>query len=104
MNEAGEKYKEGLQAAQQPYADTGGQVAATHVKRARKIDSVTKVIAGWKVGAGQHGALAHLNEFGYTRWGRTYSPAGSGLIRDYIDSSEADYVEDVRRGLMELLP
>ncbi|MFL2076379.1 HK97 gp10 family phage protein [Marinilactibacillus psychrotolerans] len=101
LNEAGEEFKEGLAQAVSSYKDTGATADEVVIGRASKRGGRRTVKVGWN-GPKQRYKLVHLNEFGYTRWGKTYSPRGSGVIRKYIDVSGKQYILDVRRRLEEL--
>lgn len=103
INEAAEKFKDGLAEAISVYQDTGATVDETTRSRAsKKADGTRTARVGWR-GPKQRYKLIHLNEFGYVRWGRSYSPRGAGVIRAYIDKSRNVYIKDIRTGLMELV-
>lgn len=103
VNEAAEKFKDGLAEAITVYKDTGATVDETTRSRAsKKADGTRTSRVGWR-GPKQRYKLIHLNEFGYVRWGRRYNPRGMGVIRGYIDKSENVYFEDLRNGLVELI-
>lgn len=106
LNEAGEEFKEGLAKAVASYSNgsnesTGATADEIVIGRASKRGGRRTVKVGWN-GPKKRYKLVHLNEFGYTRWGKTYSPRGSGVIRKYIDVAGQQYILNVRRGLEEL--
>lgn len=103
VNEAAEKFKDGLAEAIASYKDTGATVEETTRSRAsKKADGTRTSRIGWN-GPKQRYKLIHLNEFGYVRWGKRYNPRGMGVIRAYIDKSQKVYFENLKTGLMELI-
>lgn len=101
LNESGEEFKVGLAKAVSCYKDTGATEEEVVRGRASKRGGSHTVKVGW-AGPKNRYKLVHLNEFGYTRWGRTYSPRGMGVIRKYLDVAGKQYILNVRRGLEEL--
>lgn len=61
----------------------------------KKNDEVISTI-GWN-GAHQRWRLAHLNEFGYSKGGKTYEPAMIGRIEKGIENSKEKYIETVSK-------
>lgn len=57
---------------------------------------------GWN-GSHERWRLVHLNEFGYTKSGKQYTPKGFGVIVKTVDETKEDYLREVERGLRELL-
>lgn len=55
---------------------------------------------GWK---GQHKryAIAHLNEFGYSKNGKTYKQPMFGKVTKAVESSKASYIKVVEETLIE---
>lgn len=102
LNDAGEDFRKGLAKAVSSYKDTGATEDEVVVSNARKQGGKHIVKAGW-AGPKKRYKLVHLSEFGYVRWGKRYSPRGSGVIRQYIDVGGKQYELKVRRGLEELL-
>lgn len=101
INYAAEKAEEELKEAMSSFEDTGATVAQTTHSKARKVGGEffqTKV--GW--GAGSRWRLEHLNEFGYTRWGRTYRPRGFGKLRAYAIAEQERFKKNLAEKLKEL--
>lgn len=103
LNDAADKYVEGLAMSIASYADTGATVSETTRSRAsKKASGMRTVRVGWN-GPMKRYKLIHLNEFGYTRWGRTYSPRGMGVIQGYIDNAGPMFYSDVLANMKELV-
>lgn len=103
LNEAAENFKDGLAEAISVYEDTGETISETTRSRAtKKAHGQRTVRVGWRGPKGRY-KLIHLNEFGYVRWGKSYSPRGSGVIRAYVDKAGSIYVNDVRKGLIKII-
>ena len=57
-----------------------------------------------KIGnSGNHWRLIHLNEFGYTREGKTYSGAGNGVMQNFVEEEKLKFQEQAFKGLEELV-
>lgn len=70
------------------YRDTGATVNEVTVDDPKMRGGVRDIKIGWAGnGSKQRWRLVHLNEFGYTRNGRTYSPRGIGKIQGVYESS-----------------
>ncbi|MFT8556014.1 hypothetical protein [Liquorilactobacillus hordei] len=68
--------------AVQSYADTGATVREVTDTKPRVMGGERILKVGWEGdGSKQRWQLVHLNEFGYTRFGRTYAPRGLGKIQ-----------------------
>lgn len=69
---------------------------------AQTKNDITDVKIGWN---GPHGRwrLVHLNEFGYTKSGKQYTPKGFGAINKTIHETEGNYFKEVERRLSEQL-
>lgn len=102
LNDAGEEFKEKFAAGLATYRDTGASYNEVTRSRSSRRGGTFSLRVGLR-GPMNRYALLHLNEFGYVRWGRRYSPRGMGVIRQVIDSEGQKYIVDVQRGLEELL-
>lgn len=103
LNEAADKYTEGLAMSIASYADTGATTSETTRSRAsKKASGMHTVRVGWN-GPMKRYKLIHLNEFGYTRWGKSYSPRGMGVIQSYIDNAGPMFYSDVLANMKELV-
>ena len=84
------------------YSDTGATMAEVVISSPKGVGSVKVVRIGWN-GPKKRYKLVHLNEFGYTRYGKKYSPAGYGVIRTTIDKTEETYKQVVKDSIVEEL-
>lgn len=101
LNESGEDFKKGLAQAVSSYRHTGATVDEVVRSRSSRRGGNFSLRVGW-AGPKKRYKLVHLNEFGYVRWGRRYSPRGMGVIRKHIDTGGRKYLVDVRTGLEEI--
>lgn len=86
------------------YRDTGATVNEITAGKARLRGGVRNIRIGWSGdGSKQRWRLVHLNEFGYTRNGRTYTPRGSGKIRAAYDNMQPKIKELEAHELRKLL-
>ncbi|MFY4479666.1 hypothetical protein [Latilactobacillus sakei] len=86
------------------YRDTGATVQEIVVSTPRKKDGTLTVKIGWDgMGSRQRWRLVHLNEFGYTRSGRTYRPRGIGKIQKAYDSNKVQAKELGQNQLRKLV-
>lgn len=71
------------------YMDTGATFNEVTAGKPRLRSGHRSVKIGWRGdGSKQRWRLVHFNEFGYTRFGRTYSPRGMGKVQGAFDSSK----------------
>ncbi len=73
-----------LKEAVRSYRDTGATYTQVTATEPRKSGGGRMIKIGWS-GDGNRWKLVHLNEFGYTRFGKTYSPRGLGKIQGVED-------------------
>ena len=79
-----------LEEAVSGYIDTGATVHEIVIGKVGMKNGARTISIGWDGdGKNQRYRLVHLNEFGYTRWGRRYSPSGMGKIKAAFDRSKA---------------
>ncbi len=104
LNVAGRLIAVKLKRAVASYRDTGKTVIEVTVGKARLRGGVRNIKIGWSGnGSGQRYRLVHLNEFGYTRNGKSYSPRGMGKIQAVYDSSKEEVKELQKHELEKLL-
>lgn len=87
------------------FRDTGATIKEAIVENP-KMDKhgVRMVKLGWSsTGDRQRWRMIHLNEYGYTRYGRRYNPRGMGVIGRSVDSSMSQYQKDLERGIKSWL-
>ncbi|WP_367368270.1 hypothetical protein [Schleiferilactobacillus harbinensis] len=86
------------------YRDTGATINEVVAGKARLRGGVRNIRIGWSGdGSKQRWRLVHLNEFGYTRNGHTYTPRGSGKIRAAYDNMQPRIKELEANELRKLL-
>ncbi|WP_277295649.1 HK97 gp10 family phage protein [Streptococcus hyointestinalis] len=101
MREVAEEAEDDLKSAVSAFADTGQTVAqTTHSNVSRADYGIPTVKIGW--GQGSRWRLEHLQEFGYTRYGKSYSPRGRGVLRNYVNMYESKYKKQMQDKLKEL--
>lgn len=84
------------------YRDTGAtydEVVRGNVKGASS--GIKSIDVGWK-GDMSRWRLVHLNEFGYTRFGKYVRPQGMGAVQRAADKSKTTAWKNMREGLEEL--
>jgi len=89
LNIAGRYMAVQLKSAVSSYRDTGATVNEIVVGKSKMVGGVRKISIGWAGdGSKQRWRLVHLNEFGYTRFGRSYNPRGFGKIQQAYKQSQ----------------
>ena len=104
LNVAGRYLSSQLRHAVSAYKDTGATVREVTFSTPRRRNGRVSLKVGWK-GDGTMGRwrLVHLNEFGYTRNGKIYSPRGLGIVQKTYDANK-DIVKQINlRELKRLL-
>lgn len=94
--EADEEVKEIQSLLNAAYRDTGISASGvTHGKISRT--SGYPVI---KIGNnGRHWRLIHLNEYGYTQYGKYHPGAGHGVLTKYVAKQRQNYADKIRESL-----
>lgn len=102
MYEGAEHFVEELKQNLGSFKDKGYEQDEVVLTKPKKVKDSSKVQVGWN---GDHNryALIHLNEFGYTKKGKQYTPRGFGVIAKTIKETENDYMSIVGDKLKELL-
>lgn len=86
---AGRYMASNLRHAVASYKDTGATMREVTYSTPRRRGGKVNLKVGWKGdGSNQRWRLVHLNEFGYTRNGITYSPRGLGVVQKTYDSTK----------------
>ncbi len=84
------------------YRDSGAtydEVVKGNVKGASS--GIKSIDVGWK-GDMSRWRLVHLNEFGYTRFGKYVRPQGMGAVQKAADKAKSAAWKNMRDGLGEL--
>lgn len=98
LRNAGERNKKIVQEAVSSYKDTGKThdlVISSGVKSNPK-----RVETGWS--SKERAPIVHLNEFGYTRFGKYVRPRGMGKLQAATDKIKAISIPEVAKDLEEL--
>lgn len=98
LRNAGERNKKIVQKAVSSYIDTGKThelVISSGVKSNPK-----RVETGWA--SKERAPIVHLNEFGYTRFGKYVRPRGMGKLQAATDEIKATSMAEMRADLEEL--
>lgn len=101
INYAAEEAEKDLKEVTTSFQRTGRTTEQTTHSKARKIGGeIFQSKVGW--GEGSRWRLEHLNEFGYTRWGKTYVPRGFGKLRQYAEAQQAPFTKHMIEKMKEL--
>lgn len=94
INAGGDRMVEQLKKNFDAFKATGYSEEEIMRTDARTKGDVEELKIGWN---GPHGRwrLIHLNEFGYTRKGKQYTPKGFGTIQKTIEETKDEYLEIV---------
>jgi hypothetical protein len=104
LNIAGRYMAVQLKSAVSSYRDTGATVNEIVVGKSKLVGGIRKIGIGWDgTGTKQRYRLVHLNEFGYTRFGRHYSPGGLGKVQKAFSSAKVPIKELEKHELEKLL-
>lgn len=98
LRKAGEQNQKIVKEAVSTYQDTGKThdlVVTSGVKSNPK-----RVETGWA--SKERAPIVHLNEFGYTRYGKYVRPRGMGKLQSAADKIQQTSMETVRREMEEL--
>lgn len=98
LKKQGERNKEVVKKAVSSYIDTGKTydlVITSGIKRNPK-----RVETGWA--SKERAPIVHLNEFGYTRYGKYVRPRGMGKLQSAVDEIQGKAFEEMKAELEEL--
>lgn len=98
LRKYGEKQKQIVKKAVSSYMDTGKThdlVVTSNVKNNPK-----RVETGWA--SKERAPIVHLNEFGYTRFGKYVRPRGMGKLQGAVDEVQATAMQELRKEMEEL--
>ena len=102
LNEGGDVVVDTLKKNFETFKDTGysrDDITRTEAKRAGDTEEIK---IGWN---GDHGRwrLVHLNEYGYTKAGKQYTPKGFGAIARSIKESKDSFAQTVAGKMRDAL-
>lgn len=98
INKAGGEVKGNLKEDMKVFRDTGASINEVVQQNATKKSTGVSGRIGWN-GPQNRYKLVHLNEWGYTRFGKQYRPRGFGVIEKSLKGSESKYLETVESEL-----
>lgn len=99
LRETGKEVNEIVKEAVSSYIDTG-ETHETVVTSNVQNDPHKHVDTGWA--EGPRWRLVHLNEFGYTIFGKYVRPRGMGKLQGAVDKVESIAMPKMHNGLEEL--
>ncbi|KAF1303668.1 HK97 gp10 family phage protein [Enterococcus sp. JM9B] len=99
LRKTGENVKRDVEDAASSYIDTGETHETVIVSNVKK-GPPKQIQVGW--GEGSRWRLVHLNEFGYTRYGKYIRPRGMGKLQGVVDKTEATALQEMRSEMEEL--
>lgn len=89
-----------MQRSMESFKDTGASKDEMKISEIQTSRGKVRIRIYWQ-GPRNRYRLIHLNEHGYTRYGKRYSPPGLGKIAGAMRSSERSYFDRVRKGLSQ---
>jgi len=102
INKAAPKVEQNLKSDMVVFRDTGASIDEVVRTNATKKQTGVSAKIGWN-GPKERYRLVHLNEWGYTRYGKQYHPRGFGVIEKSLRSSEDGYLREVGSELRKSL-
>lgn len=102
LKPAGELVEKEVKGAVSAFADTGAETDEVVVGKAHKVAGENIIRVGWN-GPKNRYAIVHLNEFGYTRGGKHFTPRGFGVLQKTYDAVKPQYKLIVMDGLRSKL-
>lgn len=100
LNSGADVIVEQMKANFDPFKDTGYSRDEIMRTDARTKNDIEELKIGWN---GEHGRwrLVHLNEFGYTKMGKQYTPRGFGAIAKSLTEAQPGFEQEVTRRMRE---
>lgn len=98
LRKAGEENKKIIKDSVSSYMDTGKTYDLVVTSGIR--GNPKRVETGWA--SRERAPIVHLNEFGYTRFGKYVRPRGMGKLQSAIDTIKSTAMEEMRSELEEL--
>lgn len=102
LNAGGDVVVEHLKESFQSFKDTGYSQDEIMRSDAKSKNDIETLHVGWN-GPHNRWRLIHLNEFGYTKMGKQYTPKGFGAIDKTIQEAAGDYEREIEGRLRRLL-
>lgn len=94
LNAGGDIVVERLKENFESFRDIGYSKDEIVRTNARSKGDIEELKVGWN---GEHGRwrIVHLNEFGYSKNGKQYTPKGFGTIARTVNETQRDYADTV---------
>ncbi|MCA2199038.1 hypothetical protein [Staphylococcus aureus] len=100
LNEASEFFIKALKKEFESFKDTGASIEEmTKSKPYTKVGSQERAVLIEWAGPMNRKNIIHLNEHGYTRDGKKYTPRGFGVIAKTLAANERKYREIIKKEL-----
>ncbi|MFQ3902720.1 hypothetical protein ABLV98_05780 [Staphylococcus sp. 50Mo3-1] len=96
--EASDFLKEELKYQFEDFRDTGATIQEMKRGNPETVAGQRRIMIHWE-GPKERKNIIHLNEHGYTRNGKKYTPQGYGIIAKTLDASQTKYRGIIRREL-----
>lgn len=96
--EASNFLKQELKYQFEAFRDTGATIQEMQRGKPETVAGQRRIMIHWE-GPKERKNLIHLNEHGYTRNGKKYTPRGYSVIAKTIDASQTKYRSIIRREL-----
>ncbi len=95
---ASEFLKQELKYQFEEFRDTGATIQEMKRGNPETVNSQRRIMIHWE-GPKERKNIIHLNEHGYTRDGKKYTPRGYGVIAKTLDASQTKYRSLIRKEL-----
>lgn len=102
LNAGGDLVTEELKKNFESFKDTGASMDEIVRTNAKSRNDIEELAIGWN-GPRERWRLVHLNEFGYTKKGKQYTPAGFGVISKTIQDTQEKYFSTVSERMKKSL-
>ncbi len=103
LKKAGAYFEKELSTAFETFKDTGASQGEIQLSEPRYINGVRAITVYWE-GPMDRYRLIHLNEWGYTRRGKEYTPRGHAVISKTLKNSEKVYrnivKDEIRKNML----
>lgn len=102
LNAGGDVVVDRLKRNFEAFKETGYSQDEIMRTNAKTKNDIEELEVGW---GGEHGRwrLIHLNEFGYTRNGKQYTPRGFGVIAKTVEETKKEYLDTITEEMRKRL-